>query len=99
MSRHQLIFEDNLGTEEREIKRNLRILFDTRAGTQPCLRDFGISWECLDEIPEVAENLFVLEAHEKVAQYEPRVEIRDITFQHMDGMMVPCIYFARKEEG
>ena len=42
------------GTEnEQELLRTLTTLFSTRAGSQPADRDFGISWECLDELPEV----------------------------------------------
>lgn len=51
----------------------------------------------MDELPEVAESLFALEAYRKVERYEPRVEIKDIKFENTQGVLCPCIYFARKE--
>lgn len=84
---------------EAELKRTLTTLFSTRAGSQPADRDFGISWECLDEAPEAAESLFYLEAVRKTEKYESRVKIRDITFDYtISGRTVPHIYFTGKEE-
>lgn len=83
--------------EQEELGRTLTALFATRAGSQPGDRDFGIDWDCLDEVPDVAENLFYLEALKKVERYEPRVEIEDIVFEHEEGMLTPHIYFTRKE--
>ena len=82
---------------EQELQRTLSTLFSTRAGSQPVDREFGISWECLDEIPEVAENLFYLEAVRKVAKYEPRVKIKDIVFQQQAGELAAHIYFTGEE--
>lgn len=83
--------------EQEELRRTLTTLFATRAGSQPGDRDFGIAWECLDEVPDVAENLFYLEALKKVETYESRVEIEDIVFEHEDGILIPHIYFTRRE--
>ena len=80
-----------------ELNRTLSTLFATRAGSQPADRDFGISWECLDEPPEVAESLFYLEAVRKVERYEPRVEIENIVFNHNRGSMAVHIYFTARE--
>ncbi len=85
------------GEEQEELHRTLTTLFATRAGSQPGDRDFGISWECLDNVPDVAENLFYLEALKKVEKYEPRVELEDVVFEHEEGMMVPHLYFTGKE--
>ena len=81
-----------------ELMRTLTTLFGTRAGSQPADRDFGISWECLDDVPEVAESLFYLEAVRKVERYEPRVQIQDIVFTHTEGTMKANIYFTGREE-
>ena len=86
------------GTEnEQELLRTLTTLFSTRAGSQPADRDFGISWECLDELPEVEESLFALEAYRKVEKYEPRVEVKDIEFENAQGLLIPHIYFTGRE--
>lgn len=83
---------------EEELKRNLKALLETRAGTQPSDRNFGVSWDCLDEVPEAAESLFFLEVTSKVEKYEPRVSIKDIVFDNKEGKIIPHIYFTGKEE-
>lgn len=93
---YQMVIDSSRNREE--LTRTLTTLLSTRAGSQPADRDFGISWECLDEIPEVAESLFSLELTRKVERYEPRVEIRDIDFKYEQGGVIPYIYFTRKEE-
>ena len=40
-----------------KIRRSLTTLFDTRESSQPGDRDFGLSWQCLEEPPEVAESM------------------------------------------
>lgn len=82
---------------EQELIRTLTTLFATRAGSQPADRDFGIALECLDDVPEVAESLFYLEAVEKVEKYEPRVKISDITFARKEGVLTAHVYFTGKE--
>lgn len=82
---------------ETELVRTLTTLLETRAGTQPADREFGISWECLDEPFEVAENLFYLECVRKVERYEPRVEVKDMIFYHEEGVLKVHIYFTGKE--
>jgi hypothetical protein len=98
MERYELSLMDISGELAEELKRNLTTLFGTRAGTQPIDRELGISWECLDEPPDVVESLFYLEASKKTEWYEPRVFIEDISFEKREGVMIPHIYFKRKEE-
>lgn len=98
MERYELSILDVYGEQAEELKRNLTTLFGTRAGAQPADREFGISWECLDEMPEAAESLFFLEATKKVERYEPRVNIHDIVFEQKEGILAPHIYFKGKEE-
>ncbi|WP_312447630.1 hypothetical protein [Lacrimispora sp.] len=98
MERYELSILDVYGEQAEELKRNLTTLFGTRAGAQPADREFGISWECLDEMPEAAESLFFLEATKKLERYESRVSIHDIVFEQKEGMLAPHIYFKGKEE-
>lgn len=93
MARYELSIEASSELKV-ELQRTLGNLFATRAGSQPADRDFGISWECLDEPPEVAESLFYLEALKKVEKYEPRVEISDMKFKNVQGSIVVHIYFS-----
>lgn len=90
------IVVDKTGQKE-ELTKTLSTLFATRAGSQPADRDFGISWACLDESPEVAESMFYLEAEEKVERYEPRVQIEDIQFHHKNGAMSVVLFFKGKD--
>lgn len=96
MEQYRLSMMDVNGGLAEELKRNLTTLFATRTGTQPVDREFGISWECLDEPPDVAESLFYLEASRKVERYEPRVFIEDITFEKKEGVLIPHIYFKER---
>lgn len=86
------------GAEQEELNRTLTTLFSTRAGSLPGDRDFGIAWDCLDEVPEVAESLFYLEALKKIERYEPRAEISKIVFEQGEGRLIPHIYVSRKAD-
>lgn len=85
--------------EEEELQVNLKTLLETRAGSQPVDRDFGISWEFMKEIPEVAESILAAELTEKVEKYEPRVEIEDMEISAgEDGEYRVHIKFIGKED-
>ena len=80
-----------------KIRRSLTTLFDTRESSQPGDRDFGLSWQCLDEPPEVAESMMAMEIIRKVERYEPEAEVEDITYEYTEGKMVPHILITGKE--
>ncbi len=93
--------EDKLSQEEYEdIKSCLETLMSIRAGSQPLDRDLGIDLENIVGYPaEVAKNMLSLEITEKVARYEPRVEVDYIEFENnMDGQMIPHIHFIKAKE-
>lgn len=95
MGNFEIILEESELQEE--LLRTLTNLFATRAGSQPADRDFGISWDCLDEPPEVAESLFYLEALKKVETYEPRVEISSMDFEYIQGNVMVHMRFKQME--
>lgn len=68
--------------EAGSLKQELSTLLSTRAGSVPVLRDYGISWECLDAPPEVAESLFYQELLKKTEEYIPNLEIKSVEFTH-----------------
>ena len=81
-----------------DLKKQIRTLIATRAGSVPADRDFGISWKCLDEIPEVAESLFYQELLRKTEQYIPQIRIRSVTFgSDADGNMEAVVSCERSE--
>ena len=86
-------------TGDESLKNQMQTLLETRAGSVPVDRDFGISWECLDELPEVAESLFYQEALKKAEHYVPDVRIRKASFQADEtGLMTAVIECERRRE-
>lgn len=94
MNENNYVLTVNGAANTQKIMRDLKTLFDTRESSQPGDRDFGISWACLDESPEIAESLFAMEAIKKVEKYIPKIEIEDITYQYIDGKMIPHIFIT-----
>ena len=85
-------------TEMEELRRNLSLLYGTRAGTCPGDRNFGLEQDFESCPMNVAQNLFALEVIEKTEIYENKVEVSDITYtQAEDGNLTPKIIICRKE--
>lgn len=75
-----------------EIIQNIMTIITTPAGTVPFDRDLGIDWSILDSpIPQARAKL-TIEYIEKVKKYEPRAEVRQITFSSNEqGKLVPRV--------
>ena len=58
------------------------MLLSTRAGSVPVAMDYGMSRQCLDAPPEVAESLFYQELLQKTEKYLPNIKIVGIEFVH-----------------
>ena len=67
--------------ELREIARNVQTILTTPIGTCPLYRDFGIKMTFLDAPLEAAQNLFAVEVVEAVEKWEPRVIVKEVTYQ------------------
>jgi hypothetical protein len=67
-----------------EIKKNVSSLLSTPAGTIPGDRNFGINPEFISSPREIAQNKLALDIVEKLEIYEPRVELRKVTFESDD---------------
>lgn len=90
--------EDEFKTEEwLDIKLCLETLFDTIAGTQPLDREFGISVNILDQPMHIAQNMFTVEAIDKVRKYEPRVAVADVTYSYdaLNGKLIPHLHLVK----
>ncbi len=89
--------------EYADIKQCLETLLSIQAGSQPLDRDLGIDFDGIVGYPSnVARNMLSLEIIEKVARYEPRVEVDSIQFEDgLDGELCPRIHFigAKGEVG
>lgn len=65
----------------REIVRNVHTLLLTPVGTCPLYRDFGLDVAYLDFPLDIAKGLFTAAAIEAVQRWEPRVWVKDVSFQ------------------
>lgn len=85
-------------TELEEMRRNLDLLYSTRAGTCPGDRNFGLE-QTFESCPtNVAQNLFALEVIEKTEIYENKAEVLSIEYtQAEDGNLTPKITIGQKE--
>ena len=67
------------------IAQQIRTLLNTRKGSVPLDRDFGISWDCIDQpIPE-ARQLLVSEVAQALKTYVPSVTLKSIEFSALDN--------------
>lgn len=69
-----------------EILQNVRMILSTRIGTVPLDRDFGVSWEMVDQPVDVAKLLIQAQVIEAIQQYEPRAEVTKVEFDTSDAM-------------
>jgi hypothetical protein len=65
-----------------DIIAGITFLCGTTAGTYPLNRDFGIDPDIIGNPLPVATQLLEIEIREKIEQYEPRVEVDDISFSY-----------------
>lgn len=68
-------------SERREILRNVQTIMTTPVGTCPLYRDFGLDVSALDFPMDVAQNLIAVAAIEAIEKWEPRVAVKDLSFQ------------------
>lgn len=81
-----LVFAE--GDEITSIVQNIVLLLNTRKGSIPLYRDFGLPMEFIDKPAEVAETLATLEISEALEQFEPRATLKDLRFvPSEDGRM------------
>ena len=66
--------------EAEDIRRCLKNLYSTPAGSVVGDREFGLSWAALDNIPVDAESDYALEVMQKTDRYEPRVKVTEVNF-------------------
>lgn len=83
-------------TEVVEILQNVRTIIGTRKGTVPLDRDFGISWDYVDQPIAVAQMLMRSEIVDAVETYEPRAKVESVIFNgsqedSLDGVLKPVV--------
>ena len=85
-------------TELEEKQRSLDLLYNTRAGTCPGDRNFGLEQAFESSPTHEAKTEFALEVIEKTEIYEPKAEILNIEYmQSADGNLTPKITIGLKD--
>lgn len=78
-------FQPEYDPEEIEdIRQCLDCILGIAEGSCPMNRGLGVNWDVLDGIPPDMENEVATDIMEKVDEYEPRVAVEEVSFQH-DG--------------
>ena len=67
--------------QRREIIRNVQTILATPIGTCPLYRDFGLNTTYLDHPLSIAQNLMAVEVIEAIEKWEPRVQVKEVTFE------------------
>lgn len=62
------------------VLQNIALLLNTKRGTVPMYRDFGLPMEFVDKPIDVAENMAYVEISEALEEFEPRAKLEDVYF-------------------
>ena len=63
------------------VLQNIALLLNTKRGTVPMYRDFGLPMEFVDKPIDVAENLAYVEISDALEEFEPRAKLEDVYFE------------------
>lgn len=79
-----------------EVLQNVRTIITTEKGTVPLDREFGLSWNTVDQPISVCEMMMRSEVIEAVEKYEPRARVVNIAFDGssddlMNGRLRPIV--------
>ena len=80
-------------SEAAEIIQNVRTILNTRVGTVPLHRDFGISWEHVDKPLPVAMSIMQGVIVDAVSAFEPRAKVEKVAFagDGAEGILRPRV--------
>lgn len=77
----------------------IKTLLTSTETTLPGSRGFGLNAEYISLEPQVAMNMFAVDLYEKVEEFIPEINIKDITWTAEDtGKVSPTIYIEGREE-
>lgn len=79
-----------------EVLQNIAMIITTPKFTVPLDRDFGLSQRFIDKPLPVAQSILVAEVMDVIEKYEPRAEIKNITFtqsqeESQAGKLIPRV--------
>jgi len=74
-----------------EVLQNITMILSTIKNTTPLFRDFGLSARFLDVPTPAAEAIMIAELYDAIELYEPRAEIKDVSFMRNEstGKVIP----------
>ncbi len=68
----------------KSVLQNIALILNTRKGTVPMYREFGLDMSFIDKPPAIAEALARSAIVEAVENFEPRAKILNIDFENGD---------------
>jgi len=74
-----------------EIAQNIRTILNTRKGSVPLDRDFGLSWDVVDLPGTRFLQKMKIEVVQQIEKYEPRVKVREVAI-YPDESVLDGIY-------
>lgn len=70
------------------VLQNIALLLNTRRGTAPMYREFGLPMEFIDKPIEVAETIAFSEISDAFEKFEPRAVLKNVYFtKNADGRL------------
>jgi len=76
------------------VLQNIAIILQTRQGTVPMYRGFGLPLNFLDKPIPAAKPMLYAEVKEAIEEYEPRAKVVGVTFQEdaaFPGRLIPTV--------
>ncbi|MBO6267361.1 MAG: GPW/gp25 family protein [Synergistaceae bacterium] len=83
------------------VLQNIAIILQTRQGTVPHYRNFGLPMEFIDKPLPVAKPMAYLEVKEAIERWEPRATVIDISFAKditVPGKLIPTVEVEIRNE-
>ena len=80
-------------TTEEEILQNVAVILATPKFSVPLDRGMGLAQRFVDKPIQIAQSILISEVLDAVEQYEPRVEVLNVTFQQgaRPGALIPIV--------
>jgi len=76
----------------KSVLQNVRMILQTRQGTIPLYRNFGLPMKFLDKPAAIAKPLLIAEIREAISEFEPRAEILNVSFKEDEpGRLIPVV--------
>ena len=81
------------------VLQNIALLLNTKRGTVPMYRDFGLPMEFVDKPIDVAENMAYVEISDALEEFEPRAKLEDVYFDKTaNGKMTITVEVSVNEQ-